>query len=83
MKICDPTLLANLRYRLVAETGKSTIEQVNSACMRGVWEMRASWNRNEIIREICEVLRRRIAMLGREEVLETEVLGLASWVGLG
>jgi len=28
---------------------------VNSACMSKVWEMRACWNRDEIIREVGEV----------------------------
>ncbi|CUS07282.1 unnamed protein product, partial [Tuber aestivum] len=57
-KTCDPALLANLHNRLVTETGRYTVEQleqVSSACMSKVWEMRVCWNRNEIIREVGEV----------------------------
>ncbi|KAG0134510.1 P-loop containing nucleoside triphosphate hydrolase protein [Tuber indicum] len=56
-KTCDHTLLANLHDRLVAETGGYTVEQleqVSSACMSKVWEMRACWDRNEIIRKVGE-----------------------------
>ncbi|RPB04749.1 AAA-domain-containing protein [Choiromyces venosus 120613-1] len=55
---CDSSLLANLHKRLVAGTARYTVEQleqVNSACMSKVWEMRACWNRNEVMREVSDV----------------------------
>jgi len=34
MKICDPTLMVNLGYRLVAKTGGYTIEQLEHVSIR-------------------------------------------------
>ena len=83
MKICDPTLMVNLRYRLVAETGGYTIEQLEHVSIRLL--------KYPLIARMIPLrfqqagishtpFMQALATLGRAEVLEVVALGLPSWV---
>jgi len=85
MEISHLTLLANLRYRLVAEMGGYTIEQldqVNICLLKYLTDLADDPIAIQQARISHTPLMQALAMLGRAEVLEAEVLGLPSWVGL-
>ena len=57
-KILDEELLGAIQHRLCEETSGYSVEQleqVNSAMMARVWQMRTNWNRTEVAKAVIEV----------------------------